>query len=81
MGREWQASGDPIKVSTHDFPSQAIGKAIPYGIYDIASNEGFVKASSSFPLHSAIRATGPGAKLEMCPGCVSKSARRSTTPA
>ena len=41
-GREWRASGDPITVSTHDFPSQAIGKAIPYGVYDIASNEGFV---------------------------------------
>jgi transposase len=41
-GREWRAGGDPVKVSTHDFPSQAIGKAIPYGVYDIASNEGFV---------------------------------------
>lgn len=41
-GREWRASGEPIRVSTHDFPSQAIGKAIPYGIYDIAANEGFV---------------------------------------
>jgi transposase len=41
-GREWRPAGDPITVSTHDFPSQAIGKAIPYGVYDIASNEGFV---------------------------------------
>ena len=41
-GREWRPKGEPIKVSTHDFPSQAIGKAIPYGVYDIASNEGFV---------------------------------------
>ena len=41
-GREWRPGGDPIKVSTHDFPSMAIGKAIPYGVYDIASNEGFV---------------------------------------
>ena len=41
-GREWRAKGDPIKVSTHDFPSQAVGKAIPYGVYDIAANEGFV---------------------------------------
>ncbi len=41
-GREWRAAGEPIKVSTHDFPSQAIGKAIPYGVYDIASDEGFV---------------------------------------
>jgi Rhodopirellula transposase DDE domain len=41
-GREWRAHSDPIKVSTHDFPSQAVGKAIPYGVYDIAANEGFV---------------------------------------
>ncbi|MGH2743582.1 MAG: ISAzo13 family transposase [Thermoleophilaceae bacterium] len=41
-GREWRPGGEPIKVSTHDFPSQATGKAIPYGVYDIASNEGFV---------------------------------------
>jgi transposase len=41
-GREWRPGGDPVKVSTHDFPSQALGKAIPYGVYDIASNEGFV---------------------------------------
>jgi len=41
-GREWRAKDDPVRVSTHDFPSQAIGKAIPYGVYDIASNEGFV---------------------------------------
>jgi len=41
-GREWRAKGDPLKVSTHDFPSQAVGKAIPYGVYDICANEGFV---------------------------------------
>ncbi|MCA1679163.1 MAG: ISAzo13 family transposase, partial [Actinobacteria bacterium] len=41
-GREWRPGGEPIKVLTHDFPSQATGKAIPYGVYDIAANEGFV---------------------------------------
>jgi transposase len=41
-GREWRPGGEPVKVSTHDFPSQALGKAIPYGVYDIACNEGFV---------------------------------------
>jgi len=41
-GREWRPKGDPIGVSTHDFPSQAIGKAIPFGVYDIKANEGFV---------------------------------------
>ena len=42
QGREWRPKGEPIKVSTHDFPSQATGKAIPYGVYDIAADEGFV---------------------------------------
>ena len=41
-GREWQTKGEPDKVLTHDFPSDAIGKAIPYGIYDMARNEAFV---------------------------------------
>lgn len=33
---------EPEKVNIHDFPSDSIGKAIPYGIYDIAKNDGFV---------------------------------------
>ena len=41
-GREWQRKGEPVKTLSHDFPSDALGKAIPFGVYDIASNEGFV---------------------------------------
>ncbi|MDQ3298039.1 MAG: ISAzo13 family transposase [Myxococcota bacterium] len=41
-GREWQPQGEPELVDVHDFPSDAIGKAIPYGVYDLASNDGFV---------------------------------------
>jgi transposase len=41
-GREWHPKGRAPRVNTHDFPSMASGKAIPYGVYDIASNEGFV---------------------------------------
>ncbi len=41
-GREWQPQGAPEKVSVHDFPSDALGKAIPYGVYDIAADDGFV---------------------------------------
>ena len=44
-GREWHPAGQPPKVNTHDFPSMAIGKAIPYGVYDIAANEGFVNVA------------------------------------
>jgi len=41
-GREWRPKGEPELVRTHDFPSQAHGRAIPYGIYDLANNEGWV---------------------------------------
>jgi transposase len=41
-GREWQPSGIPEEVSTYDFPTQAEGKAIPYGVYDIADDSAWV---------------------------------------
>jgi hypothetical protein len=41
-GTEWQPGGEPELVDVHDFPSDAVGKAIPYGVYDIAANDGFV---------------------------------------
>ena len=41
-GREWQASGCPEEVRVHDFPDQELGKAIPYGVYDLAANQGWV---------------------------------------
>jgi len=41
-GREWQPKDEPELVDVHDFPGDAVGKAIPYGVYDLASNDGFV---------------------------------------
>ena len=41
-GREWQPQGEPELVDVHDFPDDASGKAIPYGVYDLAANDGFV---------------------------------------
>ena len=41
-GREWQPKGTPPAVCVHDFPSDAQGKAIPYGVYDMARNEAWV---------------------------------------
>jgi transposase len=41
-GREWQPEGEPELVNVHDFPDSTVGKAIPYGVYDIAANDGFV---------------------------------------
>jgi transposase len=41
-GREWQPKGMPEKTLVHDFPQDASGKAIPYGVYDMARNEAWV---------------------------------------
>ena len=41
-GREWQPEKKPTRVEVHDFPDPEVGKAIPYGVYDIGANEGFV---------------------------------------
>ena len=41
-GREWQPKGTPPPVLVHDFPTDAEGKAIPYGVYDMARNEAWV---------------------------------------
>jgi transposase len=41
-GREWRAKGDPIPVRVHDFKDQQLGKVNPYGVYDIANDEGWV---------------------------------------
>ena len=41
-GAEWQPQGQPQQVNVHDFPNPKLGKAIPYGVYDLAGNEGWV---------------------------------------
>lgn len=41
-GREWAPKGAPREVKVHDFLDKQLGKAIPYGVYDIAKNRGFV---------------------------------------
>jgi hypothetical protein len=41
-GREWRPHGQPAPVRVHDFLDPELGKAIPYGVYDLANNEGWV---------------------------------------
>ena len=45
-GREWRPKGEPARVSTHDFPDRELGKAIPYGVYDLAANAGWVNVGT-----------------------------------
>jgi transposase len=59
-GREWRARGDPEAVRVHDFLIPARGKAVPYGVYDLARNEGWVSVgidhdTASFAVHAIRR--------------------------
>jgi hypothetical protein len=41
-GREYRPRGRPVEVRVHDFADKELGRAIPYGVYDLANNEGWV---------------------------------------
>ena len=46
-GREWRPAGRAgRRYTTHDFPDRELGKAIPYGIYDLAANTGWVNVGT-----------------------------------
>jgi hypothetical protein len=46
-GREWQPQGEPTEVLVHDFVDPEAGKAVPYGVYDLANNEGWVSVGDN----------------------------------
>jgi len=59
-GREWRPQGDPEKVRVHDFAIGELGKATPYGIFDLAQNVGWVSVgvdhdTSAFAVESLRR--------------------------
>ncbi|WP_203831571.1 ISAzo13 family transposase, partial [Actinoplanes palleronii] len=45
-GREWSPAGEPVHVLSHDFPHPGSNKAIPYGVYDLAANTGWVSVGT-----------------------------------
>jgi hypothetical protein len=45
-GREWRPTGQPVTVGVHDFPDKELGKAVPYGIYDLAADTGWVNVGT-----------------------------------
>jgi transposase len=45
-GRQWRPAGDPARVRDHDFPDPDLGRAIPYGIYDLAADAGWVNVGT-----------------------------------
>ena len=51
-GTEWEKIGQPVTVNVYDFQDKTVGKAVPYGIYDIGKNEGFVNVGTSYDTSS-----------------------------
>ena len=45
-GAEWEPEGRPVQVNDHDLPDAELGKAVPYGIYDVAANAGWVNVGT-----------------------------------
>jgi hypothetical protein len=45
-GREWSPAGEPVKVKVHDFIDPDLGKANPYGVYDVAADTGWVSVAA-----------------------------------
>jgi DNA-binding phage protein len=56
-GAEWQPSGAPVEVKVHDFPDKQLGKAIPYGVYDLDANTGWVSVGTDHDTASFAVAT------------------------
>jgi transposase len=59
-GQTWRPKGDPQLVNVHDFPDKELGKAVPYGVYDIGQNLGWVNVgcdhdTASFAIESIRR--------------------------
>jgi transposase len=47
QGQEWQQRKHPTIVNLHDFPDESLGKALPYGVYDLTMNQGWVSIGIS----------------------------------
>ena len=62
-GREWQPNGDPVRVDVHDFPDPTVGKAIPYGVYDLGADRvGSGSATTTTPPRSRWRRSAAGGR-------------------
>jgi Rhodopirellula transposase DDE domain len=56
-GTDWRPKGDPLRVNVHDFEDKKLGKVVPYGVYDVGANEGWVSVgvtsdTAEFAVHA-----------------------------
>ena len=55
-GREYHLIGEPTRTKTHDFVDKELGRAVPYGVYDLANDEGWVSVGATTVSTAAIAA-------------------------
>ena len=46
-GAEWHPDGEPTRTKVHDFVDKELGRAVPYGVYDVANDEGWVSVGDT----------------------------------
>jgi len=56
-GTDWRPKGSPLRVKVHDSEDKKLGKVVPYGVYDVGANEGWVSVgvtsdTAEFAVHS-----------------------------
>jgi hypothetical protein len=67
-GRELRPKGQPEPVRVHDFAIPELGKVAPYGVYDVAANDGWIiSASATIPPPSPSKASGAGGTCSVPP--------------
>ena len=62
-GSDYRPKGDPLRVKVHDFEDKDLGKVVPYGVYDVTANTGFVaSASPAIPRSSRSNPSARGSR-------------------
>jgi hypothetical protein len=75
-GQEWQPQGSPERVKVHDFVDKDLGKAIPYGVYDLAANAAWVSVGTD---HDTAEFAVQSVQLVVSDGSASVSGRDPTS--
>jgi len=57
-GREYRPQGNPEEVRVHDFLIKELGRAVPYGVYDLAANSGWVSIGVDHDTAAPVRCQG-----------------------
>jgi DDE family transposase len=66
-GTDYRPKGDPLRVKVHDFEDKKLGKVVPYGVYDVTANAGFVSVGiTSDTAEFAVQSIRPPAPCAPC---------------